>query len=66
MARNDKDITEKALIAYNDVFADIVNNLLFSGRKVISENELEQGRERSAYLGEKGIREQERDISKFL
>ena len=55
MAKNKKDMTEKALIAYNDVFADIVNNLLFNGRKVISENELEKGRERSAYLGEKGF-----------
>ena len=27
-----KDITEKMLADYNDVFADIVNTLLFNGR----------------------------------
>lgn len=60
-----KDITEKALLAYNDVFADIVNNLLFHGEQFIGEDELEQGRERSVYMGDKSLREQERDNSKF-
>lgn len=61
----EKDMTEKALEAYNDVFADIVNVLLFQGMPRILEDELEQGRERSIYTGEKSIREQERDTSKF-
>ncbi len=60
-----KDMTEKALEAYNDVFADIVNNLVFHGRQEVAEEELEQGRERSVYQGEKGLREQERDTSKY-
>ena len=34
-------MTEKALEAYNDVFVDIVNNLVF-GRERILESELEQ------------------------
>ena len=38
----EKDMTEKALEAFNDVFADIVNNLLFQGRKRILEEDLEQ------------------------
>ena len=58
-------MTEKALEAYNDVFADIVNNLVFHGRQEVAEEELEQGRERSVYQGEKGLREQERDTSKY-
>ncbi len=29
----EKDITEKMLEAYNDVFADIVNVLLFDGKR---------------------------------
>ena len=29
----DRDITEKHLEAYNDVFADIVNVLLFDGQR---------------------------------
>lgn len=32
----EKDIIEKKLEAYNDVFADIVNALLFNGERVIS------------------------------
>lgn len=61
----EKDMTEKALEAYNDVFADIVNTLVFHGKKLILEDELEQGRERSLYQGEKKLREQERDTSKY-
>ena len=30
-----KDIAEKTLEAYNDVFADIVNGLVFKGKKVV-------------------------------
>lgn len=36
-----KDIAEKILEAYNDVFSDIVNVLLFNGEQVLKENELE-------------------------
>lgn len=60
-----KDMTEKALEAYNDVFADIVNNLIFHGKPHVKEKDLEQGRERSVYSGEKTLREQERDVSKY-
>ena len=42
-----KDMTEKALEAYNDVFADIVNNLVFHGRQEVAAEELQQGRDRS-------------------
>ena len=38
-----KDIAEKRLESYNDVFADIVNVLLFSGEKLIAEDQLEDG-----------------------
>ena len=61
-----KDITEKELEAKNDVFADIMNNLLFGGVEYVKEDELEQGRQRSSYSSDsKHIREQERDLSKF-
>ena len=36
-----KDIAEKILEDYPDVFADIVNGFLFSGKKVIKPDELE-------------------------
>ena len=37
-AMAEKDITEKTLEAYNDVFADIINVLLFNGRRYVKEN----------------------------
>ena len=36
----DKDITQKVLEKYNDVFADILNVLLFNGRDVVEESTL--------------------------
>ncbi len=60
-----KDITEKALEAYNDVFADIVNVLCFQGRPVIKEEELEEAAPRSHYKASHKIHEMERDVTKF-
>ena len=37
-----KDIAEKTLEAYNDVFADIVNGLVFKGKKVVKEDDLQE------------------------
>ena len=34
-----KDMAEKLLADYNDVFADIVNVLLFDGRDEVSEDD---------------------------
>ncbi len=62
---NEKDIAEKTLQSFNDVFADIVNVLLFEGRQIIRPEELEQARARSSYAGEERLREQERDEAKF-
>ena len=31
----EKDIAEKILLAYNDVFSDIINVLLFGGQEII-------------------------------
>lgn len=33
----EKDVAEKTLEAYNDVFADIVNVLLFQGRHFVTQ-----------------------------
>ena len=35
-----KDIAEKTLEAYNDVFADIVNVLIFNGKRTVKEKDL--------------------------
>ena len=37
-----KDITKKKLEDYDDVVSDVVNNLLFDGKKVLDENNLEK------------------------
>ena len=60
----EKDISEKILESYNDVFADIVNVLLFNGKQIIHPNELEDHSPRSAYKADGKIREMERDVSK--
>ena len=61
-----KDIAEKALEAYDDVFSDIVNVLLFGGEQLVKEDELTEAAPLSVYKDDGGrLREQERDISKF-
>lgn len=59
-----KDIAEKILESYNDVFADIVNVLLFHGEQVLSPDELEDQSPRSHYKADGSIREIERDVAK--
>ena len=59
-----KDITEKILADYNDVFADIINGVLFDGEQVVSENELENVKDKSQYKFNNKIFEQERDVCK--
>ena len=60
----EKDITQKILESYNDVFADIVNVLLFDGKQVIHPDELEDQAPRSAYKADGRVREMERDVAK--
>ena len=59
-----KDMTEKLLEDYNDVFADIYNVLVFK-KDVIDENRLRDGTTESVYKAEDGVyREQRRDVMK--
>lgn len=60
----EKDFTEKILEAYNDVFADILNVLLFGGKRVISPDDLEDQSPNSFYKASGRIRELERDVVK--
>ena len=53
----EKDIIEKTLTAYNDVFADIVNVLLFDGRQEIQPDNLLEASPYSNYLANGKIRE---------
>ena len=61
---NTKDILEKHLESFNDVFADVINVLIYGGKKIINENDLEDINPKSYYVEDEQIREQERDISK--
>ena len=61
-----KDIEEKQFEDYNDVFADIVNVLLFDGKELIKPEELENSKDKSRFKATDGtIKEQERDVSKW-
>lgn len=61
-----KDIAEKSFIALNDVFADIFNVLLFSGKTIISEDELVDEIVFSQYKADDdSLHEQERDTLKI-
>ncbi len=59
-----KDITEKILADYNDVFADIINGVLFNGEQVVLENDLQNTKDKSQYKFNNQIHEQERDVAK--
>ena len=62
----EKDITQKVLEDNNDIFADIVNVLLFDGKPEVEENELVNTTVHSQYKAEDGkVHEQERDIAKY-
>lgn len=61
----EKDIAEKTLEAYNDVFADIINVLLFDGEKQVKEDELEDESPNSSYKADGKLHAQERDIAKY-
>ena len=49
----EKDITQKVLEDNNDIFADIVNVLLFGGKPEVEENELVNTTVHSQYKAEK-------------
>lgn len=60
------DITEKTLEAYDDVFSDIINVLLFDGRQLVKEEDLSDAVPLSAYKDSEGrVHEQERDVAKY-
>ena len=61
-----KDITEKVLEEHNDVFADIINGLLFDGNQEVKPEALENTTVHAQYKAEDDqIHELERDITKY-
>lgn len=65
MPDKDKDIGERTLESYADVFADIVNAVIFEGRDVVREDDLESALPDSWYKMSGEVRTQERDVAKF-
>ncbi len=60
-----KDLSEKILLNYNDVFADIVNGLIFKGEQRIKPSELTDKIVHAQYKAEDDrLHEEERDIFK--
>jgi len=61
-----KDISEKILMDYNDVFADIINVLVFHGEERVNPNDLVNTAVHAQYKAEEGkLHEEERDVIKF-
>lgn len=61
----EKDITERVLENFNDVFSDIINVLLFDGEDIVDEADLENAVARADYKEDNKTRELERDVAKF-
>ena len=62
---NGKDITQKMLERYNDVFADIVNVLLFNGKRIVDEDALIDTPVDSTLKIDGEIHSQDRDVAKY-
>ena len=61
----EKDITQKMLERHNDVFSDIVNVLLFGGKKVVAEETLFDSVTDSVLKIDGRVRFQDRDVAKY-
>lgn len=65
MMMGEKDLTEKILEDYNDVFADIVNVLIFEGKDVVHPDALKNSSVYSQYKADdQRLHELERDVAK--
>lgn len=61
-----KDIAEKYLLSYNDVFADIVNGAIFGGEEIVKSDELADANLITQFKDDSNMHhEQVRDIAKF-
>ena len=62
----EKDILEKKLLAFNDVFAEFLNGVMFDGKEVVKEDELTDVQSWSQYKRDDGrYRYQDRDVAKL-
>ena len=61
----EKDITEKMLESFPDVFADIVNVLIYKGKQVVKPEDLQDMNTWEAYKSQAGLGYMERDVAKW-
>lgn len=61
----EKDIAEKTLESYNDVFADLINVVVFNGRQIIIPESLADAISSSQYKFDQKLHEQVRDVAKY-
>ena len=62
-----KDLTQKYLEAYPDVFADMINALYYEGKAVVNEADLQPAPTESFYPVDcRNIRNQFQDVSMYL
>ena len=61
----EKDIAEKQLLSYADVFANIMNVILFQGDEVVHPEELTDELPHPTYKVDGKLRQQERDVAQL-
>jgi len=62
----EKDITEKKLLSYNDVFADVINGTIFEGQEIVRSEDLTDANPVTQFKDDKNThREQIRDVAKL-
>lgn len=61
----EKDVTQKMLECYNDVFADVLNVLLFNGEMIVDESNLTDALPMSVFKVDGRVRTQDRDVAKY-
>ena len=61
----EKDVSEKILEDYNDVFSDIINGLVFKGEQIVQPEALRNSAVHSQYKADDNkLHELERDVTK--
>ena len=60
-----KDLVEKDFLSFPDIAADVINALLYQGRRVTTAGSLLAGPTESIYQGKKRLRNQYEDVCKY-
>lgn len=60
-----KDLVEKEFIAFPDIAADVINALLYQGKRITGAEKLLAGPTEIIYQGKKKLRTQYEDLCKY-